>query len=264
MSKPAYIGVTGFMTPQEVRAGLQYFTGSSWRKLMVGVLASSKTLTGRQDKWPGRYPAIDRIGEIFQSHPAVLNLIHYHTDLPTTLSSQLVCLTEVAGERLHGFQLNIAWPEVQELYAFHAATDWKYRIVLQIGGGAMAKAEHSPEKLADMIARYCHPLRIIDDVLIDPSGGHGQPFDAEKARVYLREIVRRGHDINVGVAGGLGPDTTHLFKPLLREFPRLNIDAEGKLRVPGYDDLDVVKMTGYLNRSLELMHAAAMDNMPME
>src|SRR3989344_2763546 len=86
MKRAPYIGVTGFMTPQEVRAGLRGFGASSGRKLMVGVLASSETLAGRTGKWRRRYPKIERIHEIFQAHPSALNLIHYSTDKPNTLS----------------------------------------------------------------------------------------------------------------------------------------------------------------------------------
>ncbi|MDP3947688.1 MAG: hypothetical protein Q8Q41_03295, partial [bacterium] len=158
------------MTPQEVRAGLRCFAASASRKLMVGVLASSKTLAGRTNKWPGRYPKMERISEIFQVHPAALNLIHYNTDEPETLSDQLLRLVEISGENLHGFQLNVAWPLVEELEKFHEATSWKQRLVLQVGGGAMARVEHSPQKFADMVALYGGFVGVVDDVLIDPSG----------------------------------------------------------------------------------------------
>lgn len=42
MLKP-YIGVTGFMKREEVEAVLAAFSENSTHKLMVGVLASSKT-----------------------------------------------------------------------------------------------------------------------------------------------------------------------------------------------------------------------------
>lgn len=248
MKQPLYIGVTGFMTPQEVRAGLRAFDGMRGRKLMVGVLVSSKTLNGEMNKWPGRYPKMDRIGEIFQSHPSALNLIHFHTHEPETLCKQLLHVVEYSGLHLHGFQLNVAWPDAGELEKFHLATAGKYRLVLQVGGGAMEKVGNDPSKLADMIGGYAN-LRLVDDVLIDPSGGKGQLFDLTKARSFLLEIKRRNYEVNLGIAGGLGPDSMKHIQPLLDEFPDLNIDAEGRLRDAVNDDLDIINMAMYLTEA---------------
>lgn len=55
MNKP-YIGITGFMSRDEVEEVLTVFPENSTRKLMVGVLASEKTLHGPTNKWPNRYP----------------------------------------------------------------------------------------------------------------------------------------------------------------------------------------------------------------
>lgn len=253
MLRPTYIGVTGFMAPQEVRAALRCFSGSPTHKLMAGILVSSKTLAGKTNRWPGRYPKIERIGEIFQEHPAAVNLIHYNTDEPNTLSGQLLRL-EVAGPYMHGFQLNVAWPSIGEIETFHEATDFKQRIVLQIGRRAIEEVENSPEKLTDMVYHY---VGIVEDILLDPSGGKGQPFDIEKAGVFLRAIASRGFEINLGIAGGLGPDSLHLVEPFLEKFPQLNIDAEGRLRDPENDDLDVIRMTDYIRSSLRMFKEAA-------
>lgn len=236
------------MTPQEVRVGLRHFAASSSRKFMVGVLASSKTLAGRMNKWPWRYPEVERIHEIFQAHPAALDMIHYSTDEPNTLSHQLLRLVDIGGAHLHGFQLNIAWPSIGEIEIFQEATDFQYRIVLQIGERAMREVDGSLERFAEMVYWYGG---VVDDVLIDSSGGKGRPLDAEKARGFLRESS--GHRFNVGVAGGLGPDSFHLIAPLLGEFPDLNVDAEGNLRDSETDDLDVVKMSAYLVQALKLL-----------
>jgi phosphoribosylanthranilate isomerase len=246
MKQPLYIGVTGFMTPQEVRAGLDCLTLLQSRKLMVGVLASSKTILGEKNKYPNRYPEVQRINQIFQPHPSALNLIHYATDQPESLSKQLLCLVEFTEPTMHGFQLNVAWPHIGELEKFHEATKWKYRLVLQVGGRAMERVENNPVKLADMIGKYAGSVRMVDDILIDSSGGKGQPFDIEKALSYLREIKSRNFEVNLGLAGGLGPNSMKRIEPILDEFPGLNLDAEGRLRDEQSDDLDIGRMTAYL------------------
>lgn len=247
MREPLYLGVTGFMTPQEVRAGLRCMENlGTIRKLMVGVLVSSKTLAGQTNKYPRRYPKIERVGEIFQDHPLALNLVHYNTDEPDTLYKQLQCLVEFSGIHLHGFQLNIAWPKKDEVERFQVATNWKFRIVLQIGNQALNEAGNNPRLVADRVASY---WPAIDDILIDTSGGKGQPFIPEYVREYLTEIKARNPEVNLGVAGGLGPDRLVPLHSLLEEFPDINIDAQGQLRTNKDDDLDIECMCSYLEKS---------------
>lgn len=80
-----YIGVTGFMTRVEVRAVLETVPAGSKYRLMVGVLMSSKTLRGEQNKWPGRYPKRETVPKIFVDDPRTFNLVHYATDNPDAL-----------------------------------------------------------------------------------------------------------------------------------------------------------------------------------
>ncbi len=262
MEKKPYIGVTGFMTPQEVRFALRSAEEFNLtRQLMVGVLASSKTLDYRPNKWPGRYPKPDRIAEIFQNHPLALNLIHYATDDPTTLCRQLVRMTELAGKKLHGFQLNVAWPNQNELYHFRKTTDGEMRIVLQIGSKAMAAFGNHPAQIAQVVTGYRrsgfgHDL--IDDVLIDSSGGKGVPFDPAFALPILREIGKLNPGLGLGVAGGLSPANIDVLSPLLQECPELSIDAEGQLREKQHDDLDLGEVWMYLQKAgvLYTLHAA--------
>lgn len=254
MQPAPYIGVTGFMTPQEVRAALRRFTAFVPRKLMVGVLASSKTLRGQPNKWPGRYPVMERMKEIFQSHDLAVNLIHYNTDDPATLAEQLIELIGYAGPHLHGFQLNVAWPPPNEITKFHEATDSKYRIVLQIDGRAMAEVDDNPVRLAYRVSQWYYGGSF-HDILIDSSGGKGQPFDLAKARDILGEFKFQEllHLWNLGIAGGLGPSTVKRLAPLLEEHPNLNWDAEGQLRDPDSDDLDMLQVANYLDDSLEMV-----------
>jgi hypothetical protein len=245
MKESPYVGVTGFMTPQEVRAALRCHNPASGRKLMVGVLASAKTLRGETNRYPNRYPKTENIGDIFQGHRNALNLVHYSSDESEDLSEQLPRLIKSSGPHLDGFQLNVCWPETGALKRFHALTAHKYRIVLQIGKRAMEEVTFQPKALAERVADYVKN-DVIDDILIDASGGKGQPLDARIARDYLRAIAARDFDINLGVAGGLCAETLRSISHLLDEFPGLSIDAEGKLRDVASDDLDIQKMDEYI------------------
>lgn len=238
-----YIGVTGFMSKAEVFEALAVVPAESFRWLMVGVLMSSKTLNGQQNKWPGRYPKKEAIANIFIDDPRVLNLIHYSTDEPESLLSQLLLITRIVGqENFDGFQFNIAWPPISEIRDYRKAYPDKY-LLLQIGGRTMAEAK-SPERFAELVEAYW----MIDAVLIDPSGGKGVPLDAVACREYLCEANRFGLDL--GVAGGLGPDTLDLLDPLIEEFPGLSIDAEGRVRTPQPEDkLDLCALRTYVSRA---------------
>lgn len=102
MKNYPYIGITGFMSSDEVRLildtfiksrpwvrnsfGQTVFRGKNDRILMVGVLASMKTLYGKTNKWPNRYPKIEDIKNIFLCNSKhLLNLIHYGTKHAETL-----------------------------------------------------------------------------------------------------------------------------------------------------------------------------------
>lgn len=243
-----YLGVTGFMSRAEVTEALAVVPQGSTRRLMVGVLMSSKTLVGQTNEWPGRYPLKENVKDIFVDDPRALNLIHYNTDHPETLLMQLIEITELAGPHLDGFQLNIAWPPISQLEDYWKAYPGKF-LLLQIGGRAMSEVE-SMERFGELVGAY---LPMIDAILIDPSGGKGEPLDAVKGAEYLR-AVRQYPTLGIGIAGGLGPETLHLLDPLVREFSDLSIDAEGRLRTPKPEDkLSLGAMRDYLDDGFPIL-----------
>ncbi len=236
-----YVGVTGFVSRAEVNEALAMVPRGSTRRLMVGVLMSSKTLAGQTNKWPGRYPKKEAVADIFVDDPRALNLIHYNTDDPLALCKQLREITELASPYLDGFQLNIAWPSVSQIENYAMIYPDKF-LLLQIGGKAMAVVE-SMEHFEYLVGSY---LPWLDAILIDPSGGKGKPLDTTKGAEYLRSIPEYW-GIGIGIAGGLGPSALDLIDPLIPEFPDLSIDAEGRLRTPKPEDaLDLKAMRNYL------------------
>jgi len=242
-----YVGVTGFMSSTEVNKAITMIPRKSKRRLMVGVLMSSKTLAGQENKWPCRYPKKEVIADIFINNPRTLNLIHYSTDQPETLSAQLMEITESAGPHLDGFQLNIAWPLISQVRAYRKANPEKF-LLLQIGERAMAQAG-SMELFSKLVDLY---LPMIDAILIDQSGGKGEPLNALKVTEYLRAVCDYP-TLGLGVAGGLGPDTLHLLDKLVPEFPNLSIDAEGRLRTLRPDALSIEAMRIYLDDAFPIL-----------
>lgn len=237
MCKP-YIGVTGFMSAGEVRSVLRNDLPLG-RDLMVGVLSSYKMLTGRGAKFPGRYPEPEKIRDIFVSHPRAVNLIHYATDDRPTLPHQLERLIKLGGPHLHGFQLNMAWPEPNHLeyVASHVQ-----RIVLQLGARAI-EVGGSPREVSERLKAY-HGL--ITDVLLDPSGGRGELIDLKYALNYLQCICPDHPHLGIGIAGGLSPETLVHIVPLMKEFPNLSTDVEGRVRETATDTLVIPRVLEHL------------------
>ena len=221
-----YIGITGFTTREQVQQMLAHVTTNAQQALMVGVLASSKTLNGEKNSFPVRFPRVEDISNIFTADERVLNVIHYATRAPEALFAQMKELVALAGENLDGFQLNICWPSLEQLTLFREAFE-HLKIVLQVGTSAFNIVGNHPRTLALKLAEYDG---LVDYVLLDPSGGRGLPMSAAALSSYVLALKKARFPAKIVVAGGLGPSGLHLVETLLREFPDLSIDAEGKLR----------------------------------
>lgn len=235
MTRP-YIGITGFTTAEQARDTLALFPPSSDRCLMIGVLASRRTCAGLPERMPKRHPPPDAIAGIFQDHPLALNLVHYYTDEPATLGSQLAALAERAGPGLDGLQINGCWPSRADLEEVRVARPG-LRVVLQLNpaspGGSLGEV-----------------AGLVDDVLLDASAGQGRPIDPESALPYLEALAESG--LGLGVAGGLCAENLALLEPLLARFPALSFDAESRLRNAD-DDLDPSKVKQYVEGALRLV-----------
>ena len=237
MRKPArnYVGVTGFGYRDEVLVALGSVPPDGL--MMVGVLATDKTLTGEPRGRPHRYPRLDDLGGIFLDHPRCLNLVHYATRTPRDLYSEAGRIAERVGTVLDGFQFNLTWPDAVTLAAIRARRE--HVVVLQVGAAALREAG-SPAGLRDRAQRYLD-ADAIDAVLLDGSGGRGLLLNHETLAPFLRALA--GADVGLGVAGGLPLSVTD-FLALRREFPGLSCDAEGQLRDD--DVLDMRRVEGYL------------------
>jgi hypothetical protein len=242
-----YIGITGFMTACEVSNILGSVPEKSDRLVMIGVLVSLKTMQGIKNKFPNRYPEMEDIAEIFQDHTSALNLIHYSTDEKENLLEQMIKLTEIGGSNLNGFQLNVVWPKVEIIRDYRRIYPEK-QIVLQVGNHALEQINHSPQKASIKIAEY---EGLIEYVLLDTSGGYGKQFNTEIMSNYMRFLKENNPTVGLGVAGGLSYETLHILEPIVKEFPDLNIDAEGRLR-DGEDRLNINLAKEYLKKAFNI------------
>lgn len=233
MRKP-YIGVSGFMHADEVRAVLEVVP--STHTLMVGVLMSEKTAQGKTNKYPNRYPKREHVGGIFVSDPRCLNLIHYASDTPPA-ASDIWDLVNFGGRWFDGFQFNGAWPTVAALRTAFA-TRTANRVVLQL-------RELSEANLAsdDLFPPGMPPY--VTDVLLDASGGRGRAFNLARMQAAVATMRACHNGFGVGVAGGWDAANVCANKAFFRKFPGLSVDAEGRLRDEN-DRLDIDKARAFV------------------
>jgi len=247
-----YIGITGFTGPEEVAGAIKVFPPEGNRKLMIGVLATYKSLRElpMKPKWAKQTPKPEDIKSIFLPYSRAINLVHLSTEegKEDSLLADMVRVHEVAGPLFQGFQLNVAWPQMNQLYTYRATLGQNYQVVLQIGQKAVEQSGGTAQGVVKNLELY---KENIDAILLDPSGGKGQPFDPERAREFLSAIAEQGWDLALGVAGGLGPDSLNLVEPLIEEFPDLNIDAQGRLRDED-NELNQEIAETYLKKALTL------------
>lgn len=248
-----YVGVTGFMTAKEVMIVLDNcLTPDEARaKVMVGVLASDTTLSGKKNNHPRQYPLREDIEDIFNDNPLALNLVHYNTHSEDNLLEQLMRAYQYGGKNCHGLQLNIAWPDIHVLSELKLAYP-EIVIVLQIGSLALDELDNDLVKLIEVLTDY---RDYIDYILLDPSGGTGKRFDINTAKAIIVALQQKDLDksFGIGVAGGIDAENVLGLQELFDLHPELSIDAQGRLRDEN-DDLDTYTAWLYVLTAMMAYH----------
>ena len=147
----------------------------------------------------------------------------------------------------------MVWPDPGMIASGVHTSRRHVEVILQIGKNAIEQAGNDPQAVVEKLADYDG---VIHRVLLDKSMGKGLGMDAQSLLPFARAIRQNFPKLGIGAAGGLGPKTMDLVKPLLREFPDLSIDAQGKLRPSGnaMDPIDWDMAETYLARALEMFN----------
>ncbi|HTK59631.1 MAG TPA: hypothetical protein VL283_00330 [Candidatus Baltobacteraceae bacterium] len=264
-----YIGITDFTTADETQEMFRVFQEAGGpaigRVLQAGVMTSKKVLTDQPTKWAKAFPPKEKLREIFLHHDHLLGTLHYadYEDAPELEQD----LERAFGHAYFGFagqpgaycmqaiQLDMIWPDPAKLLR---VSEWygNIRIILQVGKEALSQVGNDPEKLLKRLEPY---KRCVDDVLLDKSAGKGLGLDAEGLRPFVEAVLKRGPGMGVVVAGGLGPESLHLVEALVRDYPMLSIDAQGKLRPSGDALNEPISWTmaeRYLRKAVEMFRTA--------
>ncbi len=246
----SYIGITDFETPEQVRDMLKVFSEATQRKLMIGVMMSFKTLIGIPTKWSNVWISKERIASVFIDHPRVFNTLHYADYDGNTVLAHLLDAVSFGGEYIQGLQFDMVWPSPQMVIAFRREHP-DILVVLQVNGKALELVHDDPSMLVNRLAEYGDS---IDFVLLDKSMGRGLGMDAKGLIPFATAVRSMDSSVGIAAAGGLGPETMHRANPLVREFPDLSIDAQGKLKPDG----DSMKPTDWYLASQYLSEALRM------
>jgi hypothetical protein len=236
-----YIGITDFTSPDQVRQILRVPFDRGYElkiahALGVGVMMSYKTLNDIPTKWSAAFPPKDSIAEIFIKDEDVFNVLHYADYDGLTTTRDIESAITFGGENMHALQLDMPWPSVKMVASVKYNTDFRYKIILQIGARAMEEVGNSPSEVVRRLLEYDIDSGV-DYVLLDKSGGQGKGMDAQLLLEYYRAIREKFSKDKLGivVAGGLGPTSVGLMQPFRDAHLTLDIscDAQGKLRPSG-------------------------------
>lgn len=245
MERP-YVGITGFVSDSEVVEILDALPDMQ-HALMVGVLVSELSLSGMPSKNPNRYPRVKDIHRIFVDDRRVLNMVHYQAQTTEGLAQQLEVLVEGCGPWLHGLQVDLDEPPVEVLREFKARHP-DLKLVVQVNHNMFRLADYSPQRLAQKASSY---TRIAEYLHFDLSNGDGTLCSCDLLANFVAAMKRARVPFQLGIGGGLGVYTLHTVKQLLRQYPDLSIDAEGRLRTSD-DKLDTDQAIEYLRRAARI------------
>lgn len=254
-----YIGITDFHWRKEVEQMRAVFgrhpRGRAF-KLHVGVMMSYKTLKGIQTKWASAFPAKETIADIF-AFPDTMNCLHFadrETRPVADVRSSLIEALAWGGQGLNALQLDMTWPDPDAVAEAVASLGRPIEVILQVGDAAFGEISNHPSilmrRLADYRGRITH-------VLLDKSGGQGVGMDAVGLLPFAHAIARNYPHLGIVVAGGLGPNSMGLVRPLTRDIPNISIDAQGRLRRSGsaLDPIDWDLAEQYLIAALDQLPA---------
>jgi hypothetical protein len=255
-----YIGVTGFKTVEEVqqfsdicfKAGLfgDAYNHTVWYGIphvpMFGFLCSNKRLA---DPLVGgtQSPSVQDLMTLTRITPiGAIPMIHYHSPEKEKLADDVRKLFDGPYElyrSCQALQINVDWPHADQIKRIRDSFS-DMQIVLQLPKRAMEGL--NPSDIAGRVKEY---QGLVQYVLVDPSGGEGKEFDIDSCRSILETLGHETKGITMGIAGGL--DGKNVRDRVIAIAATLThsgfcIDAQGKLRTPDKQSLDMKLIGDYV------------------
>lgn len=190
-----YIGVTGFMTPEEITALQALFGPNDSHQLMVGILVSHKTWHGIPSKYPQLYPSAEGLEELVGAIDAsrAFALVHYNSagpageayssrgewvvdeavffeDCRQIIEESVASWSPVQREAFGGFQYNFPLPKRPSLY-------WLESRRRSLCGGPTRSVLQIWPQLLDPVREFVCPDISMTDFIDLEYGSHSQRFN---------------------------------------------------------------------------------------
>lgn len=259
MAKPTpYVGVSGVVSPEQqlwIREEAEPIVAKG-RQLLLGVKAVHKTHWLEVENKYGRdhYPvgsditrslgelSDDEMGvaQVFLDRKAAKNegIKEYEKKfIEKLIARKAAWLTGIQFDKL-------PWHETDytDLFAF-IKSDQPRTVLLQCHGDIMDQYKDDISGLTELLKGY---YGLVDYILFDASHGQGRELNPDALKPFI-EAASNLEGIGVGVAGGLDQRAVLSRLPaLLREYPELSFDAEGRLRHDAQGVLDERWTRNYL------------------
>jgi len=236
--KSPFVSITNFTKRVEVDKMVEVLKRSRGIYncyLGVGPMMSFKTLNGFKTTWSTVFPKNNQYAGIFIDDINVVNVLHYadyskevrggHRD--HTLMANLPQAVRLCGPHLHAIQLDMIWPDPDQVKMFRNQFP-NIEIIFQANGNALEEVGNDPSRLVRKLRKYDDS---INGVLLDKSMGEGKELNAGFLFPFMCEIRAQLPQLVLAAAGGLGPGQFHLLEPLAQEHPFISCDAQSKICV---------------------------------
>lgn len=260
MTNPSpYIGITGFKTKEEIIRTANAFKENyekcraykSVYKPMFGFLCSNKRLEDKLSEGT-QSPAFVQLKELIDyaveadSLKKCIPMIHYHTENAKTLADEIKEVFDGIYDKCKAVQLNMTWPAIEQVEKIKKEFP-EIQIVFQLNKYALNDLEAE-----NVVKRTKEYEKLVDYILIDPSGGLGVEFDLEKSCELMTAIENELENKTIGIAGGLDGENvkdkiTNIAKKIHSYFC---IDAQGKLRTEDKKEINAEKTNKYVAEAL--------------
>jgi phosphoribosylanthranilate isomerase len=258
MKSQPYVGITGASSLKECKDVCREFYSAGFSMVrshlpMIGFLVSYNTLNNipTENK---RYPLFENIYPLLREvEGKVFSTIHYNSKEVNTLSSQIEKVFDDIYENhlCRGIQLNIPFPPINEVEKIKQKFP-DMKIIFQANHTVLDSG--TSIEVTQKIKSY---EKIINYVLLDPSGGQGLEFNLEKSIELYKNINKICPNLTIGFAGGLnGTNVSKRITDISQTLGHKDfcIDAEGGLRDKitieyGDDLLNIEKVRSYLQES---------------
>jgi hypothetical protein len=201
--------------------------------LKLATMMSRTVLCGMRSPNTSVFVPIEKLCSVFPpSEGRRMQAIHYADYYNVDVENNLRKLRQLAGPHVNAFQLDMTFPQAEDIRKGLKASGPPQTIILQIGEGCFNLVGNDPRKLCCMLEPYAE---IVHRILLDRSMGRGKPLNSDELSPFIKEILGQGLPFEIGVAGGLRPDNViDRFGAVCNEFKQFfSSDTESGIRQSG-------------------------------